>query len=172
MHISLPRRAIPSLVLAELVALAGPAGSTTAQVDPDDRCASMPPEPNVACVDPGTDPGVAALIVWVMATDNGASIYLTEAGIARGRSCDGAAELVTMASGLYASLPNAERMRDDLLWAHPALTREVYAHSWAATVGSDRGNPVDVVFSDHTGDPDSFQSWVYRGPMLATMCPG
>ena len=155
---------------AVLLLLTG--GPATAQVDPDDRCATPPPEPDVACTDPATDPEAVAHIVWVMATDNGASIYPTDQGIARGRSCEGAAELVSLASELYAGLPETARLRDDLLWANPALTREVYAHTWAAAMGSDRGNPVDIVFSDYTGDPDSFQSRVYRGPMLSVVCPG
>ncbi|HYH11395.1 MAG TPA: hypothetical protein VD789_03485 [Thermomicrobiales bacterium] len=155
--------------LAALV-LATPATFAT-QDEQDDQCASSTPEPDTACAIP-TDPEVAALIVWVMAVDDGVVIYLTSEGIAHGRSCAGAAELVTMASDLYAGLPEDERLESDLLWANPALTREVYAHSWATTLGIDRGNPINVVFSDFTGDPDSFQSRVYRGSMLAIMCPG
>src|SRR5690606_42096251 len=72
------------------------------------------------------------------------------------RSSDlGARELVRMASDLYASLPESERLEPDLLWANPALTREVYAHAWASTLGSERGNPVNVVFADYIGDPSS-----------------
>lgn len=173
MQSSLLHRAIAGLMLTALLALSGPATFVTAtQVDPDDRCATPPPEPSFACVDAASDPDAAELIVWVMATDNGASIYLTDAGVARARDCDGAAEIVTIASRLYTGLPAGERLRDDLLWANPALTREVYAHAWAATLGSDRGNPVDIVFGDYAGDPDSFQSRVYRGPGLAMLCPG
>lgn len=161
------RTRLGGLLGAALTALllATPA-SLVAQAEPADPCA----DPEAACAIP-TEPEVAALLVWVMAADDGAVIQLTPEGIARGRSCDGAAELVTMASDLYAGLPKDERLESDLLWANPALAREVYAHAWAATLGSDRGNPVNVVFSDYAGDPDSFESRIYQGPMLATICP-
>lgn len=158
-------------MIAALMLLATPI-LVAAQDEPDNRCTDPPPEPSVACADPVSEPEVAGVIVWVEATDDGAIIYLTPEGIAQGRSCQGAAELVTMASDLYARLPESERSRSDLLWANPALTREILAHAWAALAGAERSNPVNVVFSDFTGDPDTFQSRVYRGPMLAAMCPG
>lgn len=162
----------PGILLGAVLVtlLLATSGSLAAQEEPDDRCDN--PAPNVACADPSDEPEIAALIVWVMAADDGAVIYLTPEGVDHGRACDGAAELVEMASALYAGLPEAERLRDELLWANPALTREVYAHAWATTMGSDRGNPVNVVFDDFTGEPESFQSRVYRGPLLAAMCPG
>lgn len=161
-------RVLLGAVLATLL-MTG-AGPVVAQDGPDDRCDN--PAPNVACADPAAEPEIADLIDWVMAADDGAVIHLTPEGVAHGRTCDGAAQLVEMASRLYARLPEREHLEDDLLWANPALTREVYAHAWATTMGSGRGNPVNVVFSDYAGDPGSFQSRIYRGPLLAIMCPG
>jgi len=155
---SLLGTAVAVMLLAAPASIAGGAGQ-------DGSCTGP------ACAVP-TDPEVATLIEWVMAASDGAVIRLTPEGIAHGRSCDGARELVRMASDLYASLPESERLEPDLLWANPALTREVYAHAWASTLGSERGNPVNVVFADYIGDPSSFQSRVFRSPLLSVLCPG
>lgn len=153
------------VLVGTLLAFAGSGGIATAGCDPDERRAATPPEPNVACPDASADPEIAALIVRVTATGNGVSILLTSAGIDAGRSCDGARRLVRMASDLYRRIPAAERLRDDLLWATPAITREVFAHAWAAELGIDNGNPVDVVFADYTGESTTLQGAIWNGPL-------
>jgi hypothetical protein len=101
----------------------------------------------------------------VVGIRDGVSIYLTGAGIALGRSQAGAACLVTMASDLYSRVPADQRERDDLMWAHTSLTREVVGHAWASTFGIDNGNPIDVAFVDHTGESPTMQGLLWRTPL-------
>lgn len=127
---------------------------------------------DVGCGDPGRtdivcpdDPEVASIIVSVTATDDGVSILLTDEGVSSGRTCDGAARIVTMASDLYGQIPANRRLRDDLLWANPVITREVFAHAWGASVGIDNGNPVDIVFADYAGESSTLQGRIWGGPL-------
>lgn len=131
---------------------------------------------DIGCGDPGRtdivcpdDPDTARYIVSVTSTPVGVSILLTEDGIDAGHSCDGAARIVAMASNLYAQLPPDQRLRDDLLWANPVITREVFAHAWGASLGIDNGNPVDIVFADYLGESSSVQGAVWGGPLSAAI---
>jgi hypothetical protein len=125
---------------------------------------------DIVCPD---DAETARYIVSVTATSFGVSILLTDEGVDLGRSCDGGARIVTMASDLYAQLPADQRLRDDLLWANPVITREVVAHAWGASMGIDNGNPVDIVFADYTGESSSIQGRIWGGPFNAAIrCPG
>ncbi len=133
---------------------------------------STPPPADIGCGDPGRidivcpdDPEVATIIVSVTSTPVGVSILLTDAGVESGHSCDGAARIVAMASDLYAQIPADQRLRDDLLWANPVITREVFAHTWGASLGIDNGNPVDIVFADYTGESSSLQGMIWGGPL-------
>lgn len=127
---------------------------------------------DVGCGDPGRtdivcpdDPEVAKIIVSVTSTSFGVSILLTDEGVGTGHTCDGAARIVEMASDLYARLPADQRLRDDLLWANPVITREVFAHTWGASAGIENGNPVDIVFADYTGESSSVQGMIWGGPL-------
>ena len=74
--------------------------------------------------------------------------------------------------GIVAVL-DVQRLRDDLVWANPVITREVYAHAWGASLGIENGNPVDIVFADYTGDSSTFQGMVWSSPLNAMIrCPG
>jgi hypothetical protein len=129
-----------------------------------------PSRTDIACPD---DPDTAEFIVSVTSTPVGVSILLTDAGVDAGRSCEGAARIVRMASDLYARLPPDQRLRDDLLWANPTITREVFAHAWGASLGIDNGNPVDIVFADYLGESSSIQGAVWGGPLNAAIrCSG
>ena len=151
---------LPAALLIAL--LATPASADVGCGDPD--------QVNIICPD---DPGTARYIERVTSTEIGVSILLTEEGVSYGRSCDGASEIVTMASDLYAQLPADERLRDDLLWANPVITQEVYAHAWGASLGIDNGNPVDIVFADYSGDSASIQGRIWGGPFSAAIpCSG
>ena len=129
-----------------------------------------PEATKIVCPD---DAETARYIISVTSTSFGVSILLTEDGVDLGRSCDGAARIVRMASDLYAQLPADQRLRDDLLWANPVITREVVAHAWGASMGIDNGNPVDIVFADYTGESSSIQGRIWGGPFNAAIrCSG
>lgn len=84
----------------------------------------------------------------------GVSIRLTPDGIVLGTTCDGAAWIVAMASGMYAGLPADQRAYNNLLWADPYITSEVMGHSVAAATNIPElvahGNPIDIVFADYS----------------------
>lgn len=135
-----------------------------------------PASADVGCGDTGQtaivcpdDAETGQYIERVTSTEIGVSILLTDAGIDLARSCDGAARIVIMASDLYRQLPEHERLRDDLLWANPGLTREVFSHAWAASLGIDNGNPVDIVFADYTGESATLQGRVWGGPLSGAL---
>jgi hypothetical protein len=156
-------------MIAITLLLALMAGAPGTPASADVGCGD-PDATDIVCPD---DPETARYIVSVTGTSFGVSILLTDAGVDLGRSCDGAARLVRMASGLYAQLPADQRLRDDLLWANPVITREVFAHAWGASMGIDNGNPVDIVFADYTGDSSSVQGAIWGSPLNALIrCPG
>lgn len=133
---------------------------------------STPASADIGCGDPNAasivcpdDSEVAKIIVSVTSTDFGVSILLTDEGVESGHSCDGAARIVAMASELYAQLPADQRLRDDLLWANPVITREVFAHTWGASLGISNGNPVDIVFADYLGESSTVQGRIWGGPL-------
>jgi hypothetical protein len=101
-----------------------------------------------------TDPANAAYIEYVVSTSYGVSIRLTPEGVMLGTTCDGAALLALLSSGLYAQLPADQRSTEDLLWAEPYLTSEVMAHSVLTATQIpelvSHGNPIDIVFSDYS----------------------
>ncbi len=129
---------------------------------PADIGCGEPGRTDIACPD---DPEVAQIIVSVTSTSFGVSILLTDAGVESGHSCEGAARIVEMASDLYAQLPADQRLRDDLLWANPVITREVFAHTWGASAGISNGNPVDIVFADYLGESSTIQGRIWGGPL-------
>lgn len=156
-------------MLLALVLLYHASWATATPVPAEVGCGD-PAATDIACP---TDSETARYIVSVTGTSFGVSILLTDDGVDLGRSCDGAARIVTMASGLYAQLPADERLRDDLLWANPVITQEVYAHAWGASLGIDNGNPVDIVFADYTGESSSIQGRIWGGPFSAAIpCGG
>ncbi len=157
----MPDRRLALLIAALLALLALTAPLASADVGCGD-----PYRSSVICPD---DPETARYIERVTSTWDGVSILLTDAGVDLARSCDGAARVVTMASDLYGQLPEDERLRDDLLWANPAITREVFSHAWAASLGIDNGNPVDIVFADYTGASSSLQGAVWGGPLSGAL---
>jgi hypothetical protein len=117
---------------------------------------------NAICPD---DPETRNYIERVTSTSFGVSILMTAEGIDLARTCDGAETMVTMASDLYARIPADHRLRDDLLWANPTIRREVFSHAWAAWLGIDNGNPVDIVFDDYTGESSTLQGRFWHGPL-------
>jgi len=145
------------LLIAATIALPAMSAPATADIGCGD-----PDRTDIAC--PG-DPETAEIIVSVTSTDFGVSILLTSDGVRLGRSCDGAARIVAMASDLYAQLPADQRLRDDLLWANPVITREVFAHAWGATLGISNGNPVDIVFADYLGESSTAQGRIWGSPL-------
>lgn len=145
-----------ALMIATTIALPGLGALTAADIGCGDTSRA-----DIACPD---DPDEAQFIVSVTSTDFGVSILLTDDGVILGHSCEGAAHIVEMASDLYAQLPADQRLRDDLLWANPVITREVVAHTWGASMGISNGNPVDIVFGDYTGDSSTVQGRIWGGP--------
>jgi hypothetical protein len=93
-------------------------------------------------------------IEYVKSTSYGVSIRMTEEGVMRGITCEGAAELTRISSFLYSHLPVDQRAESDLLWAEPYLTSEVMAHSVLTATQIpelvSHGNPIDIVFSDYS----------------------
>ena len=133
---------------------------------PADIGCGDPNRTDIACP---ADAETARIIVSVTNTPVGVSILLTDAGVVSGHSCDGAARIVELASDLYAQLPADQRLRDDLLWANPVITREVFAHTWGASAGISNGNPVDIVFADYAGESTSVQGRIWGGPLSSVI---
>ena len=157
-------------IAALLAFLLGPGPWALATPVPADVGCGDPAATDIVCPD---DAETARYIVSVTRTSWGVSILLTDEGVDLGRSCDGGARIVVMASDLYAQLPADQRLRDDLLWANPVITREVVAHAWGASMGIDNGNPVDIVFADYTGESSSIQGRIWGGPFSAAIrCGG
>jgi hypothetical protein len=100
------------------------------------------------------DTANTAYIEYVLSTSYGVSIRLTPEGVTMGTSCDGAALVVLISSGLYAQLPLDQRSAADLLWAEPYITSEVMAHSVLTATNIpelvSHGNPIDIVFADYS----------------------
>jgi len=101
-----------------------------------------------------TDSHQSQYIEYVKSTSYGVSIRMTEEGVQRGITCEGAAELTLISSNLYSHLPADQRVQTDLLWAEPYLTSEVMAHSVLTATQIpelvSHGNPIDIVFADYS----------------------
>ncbi len=150
---------LPVMALLSLSAIVLGMGRRTARPapTPDDALPSWARRPDT--------PDAQRAIDWVAATSIGVSIRLTAEGIAMGRTREGARGIVTMASDSYSQFPPEDRLRDDLLWAHDSIAREVVGHAWASTFGIDNGNPVDIHFGDHVPDTRTMQGAIWRGPL-------
>jgi hypothetical protein len=74
-----------------------------------------------------------------------------------------------LAPELYRRILASERLRDDLLWANPTITQEVFAHAWAVELGIDNGNPVDIDFADYTVEPPSVKDAIWSDPLSAVL---
>jgi len=123
-----------------------------------------------------SDPGVAVYIEYVVSTSYGVSMRLTPDGVMLGTTCDGAAFIVLMASGLYGQLSPDQRTQADLLWAEPYITSEVMAHAVLAATQVpnivDHANPIDIVFADYWTPGSQGLFWHSLDDPDAVFAPG
>ncbi len=119
---------------------------------------------------------IQTYISSVRAFPGGVSIGLTAEGIDLGLSCDGAAAIVSMASGEYGRLQQGVREYDDLLWANPYITVEVNAHAILSATNIpelvSHGNPIDIVFADYWTPGSQGLMWSQLNDPTHVFSPG